>query len=131
MNDIKDILDERGTRYGEFENHAVISQGLKSVLFSFNERLKLEADQREALEMIAHKLARIVNGDPDYADSWIDIAGYAQLVAKRLEKMQPKERTWVGLTDEEKHQLNDALNLQGRFPIIDVIEAKLREKNGG
>ncbi|CAB4150722.1 hypothetical protein UFOVP577_27 [uncultured Caudovirales phage] len=93
MNDIKDILDERGTRYGEFENHAVISQGLKSVLFSFNERLKLEADQREALEMIAHKLARIVNGDPDYADSWIDIAGYAQLVAKRLEKMQPKERT--------------------------------------
>ena len=93
MNDIQDILSVRTNRYGEFENHAVISQGLKSVLFSCNERLKLEADQREALEMIAHKLARIVNGDPDYADSWIDIAGYAQLVAKRLEKMQTKERT--------------------------------------
>ena len=44
----------------------------------------LSPDQREALEMIAHKIARILNGDPDYADSWHDIAGYAQLVADRL-----------------------------------------------
>lgn len=39
----------------------------------------------------------------------------------------PKE--WQGLTNEEKHRLNDALNLQGRFPIIDAIEAALKEKN--
>jgi hypothetical protein len=42
-------------------------------------------DQAEALDMICHKIGRIVNGDPDYADSWIDIAGYAKLVADRLE----------------------------------------------
>lgn len=41
----------------------------------------------------------------------------------------PPRREWVGLTDEEKHQLNDALNLQGRFRIIDAIEAKLKERN--
>jgi hypothetical protein len=34
--------------------------------------------------MICHKIARILNGDPNYADSWVDIAGYAQLVADRL-----------------------------------------------
>jgi hypothetical protein len=34
--------------------------------------------------MICHKMARIVNGDADYDDSWIDIAGYATLVAERL-----------------------------------------------
>ena len=34
--------------------------------------------------MIAHKLGRIVNGDPYYADSYIDIAGYAKLVGDRL-----------------------------------------------
>ena len=45
----------------------------------------LADDQKEALEMIAHKVARIVNGDPHYADSWVDIAGYAKLVADRLE----------------------------------------------
>ena len=36
--------------------------------------------------MIASKIARIVNGDPDYADNWHDIAGYARLVEKELEK---------------------------------------------
>ena len=40
-----------------------------------------------------------------------------------------RKKDWVGLTDEEKHYLNDVLNLQGRFPIIDAIEAKLKEKN--
>jgi hypothetical protein len=45
----------------------------------------LDNDQIEALEMIFSKLARILNGDPNYADSWIDIAGYATLVADRLE----------------------------------------------
>jgi hypothetical protein len=35
--------------------------------------------------MIMHKVARILNGDPNYADNWIDIAGYATLVADRLE----------------------------------------------
>jgi hypothetical protein len=44
-------------------------------------------------------------------------------------KPKPKPKEWVGLTDEEKHQLNEVLNLQGRFPIIEAIEAKLKEKN--
>jgi len=41
----------------------------------------------------------------------------------------PPQKQWVGLTEDEKHQLNTALNLQGRFPIIEAIEAKLKEKN--
>ena len=45
---------------------------------------RLEPEQQEALEMICHKLGRIANGDPNYADSWIDIAGYAKL-ANRFE----------------------------------------------
>ena len=36
--------------------------------------------------MIFHKIGRIVNGDPNYADSWHDIAGYAKLVEDRLNK---------------------------------------------
>ena len=47
-------------------------------------------------------------------------------------KCQPESKKgWVGLTDEDKHYLNEVLNLQGRFPVIDAIEAKLREKNHG
>lgn len=38
----------------------------------------------EALDIITQKIGRIINGDANYADSWQDIAGYAQLVANRL-----------------------------------------------
>lgn len=86
-NNIDTTLAERGARYGTFTGHAEISQALKATIAAFvaARNCTLAPDQREALAMIAHKIARILNGDPDYADSWVDIAGYAKLVADRLE----------------------------------------------
>lgn len=83
MDNITETLQERGQRYGVFKRHAEISQQLKEVISGYQTKV-LSADQQEALDMICHKIARIINGDPDYADSWHDIAGYAQLVADRL-----------------------------------------------
>jgi hypothetical protein len=40
--------------------------------------------QREALDMTAHKIGRILAGDPDHKDHWDDIAGYTTLVAREL-----------------------------------------------
>lgn len=77
-------LVERGNRYGKFEDHARIAQELKLVMMSTGRWSDLFDDQREALEMIQHKIARILNGDPNYADSWHDIGGYAKLVEDRL-----------------------------------------------
>ncbi len=85
--DVDKTLDERGSRYGKFKDHAAISQALKCIMNEHRSQL-MAADQVEALEMICHKIARILNGDPDYADSWIDIAGYAKLVADRLEGIE-------------------------------------------
>lgn len=84
---INEILDERGARYGTFAGHAEISQHLKRVIRGYVEKRgkTLADDQAEALDMICHKVARIINGDPDYADSWADVAGYSQLVAERLQ----------------------------------------------
>lgn len=83
---IDTILTERGNRYGEFDVHASITQELKAVMHdSPNWRSnKLTPDMKEALEMIQHKIGRILNGDPFYKDSWVDISGYATLVAKTL-----------------------------------------------
>ena len=80
------VLAERGSRYGSFVGHARVTQGIKAILLEAvsNSSYTFEADQYEAIEMICHKLGRIVNGDPNYADSWVDIAGYAKLVADRL-----------------------------------------------
>ena len=90
MTDINETLKERGSRYGDYRGHAEVSQAIKSILYSAlatNENIDfdtLDDDIKETLEMIAHKLGRIVNGDPYYADSYIDIAGYAKLVGDRL-----------------------------------------------
>lgn len=83
---LTDVLVERGSRYGVFTGHAEVTQRLKQMIGSeLGARNKvLDADQQEALDMICHKIGRIINGDPNYDDSWIDIAGYAQLVADRL-----------------------------------------------
>ena len=84
MRNTTDILTERGSRYGKFTGHAKITQDIKVLMRDKANWWCLEDDQKEALDMIAHKLGRILNGDPHYEDSWRDIAGYAQLVADRL-----------------------------------------------
>ena len=98
----EEILKERGERYGKFANHAAITQALKAVMLTgtsleLSEEVtsriqsrvsKMESDQVECLEMAAHKIGRILNGDPNYGDSWRDIAGYFTLVADRLEGVQ-------------------------------------------
>lgn len=89
MSSIDATLSERGQRYGDFEDHAKAAMAIRGVLFTLLSPKKfdsLEPDQVEALIMISHKLARIVNGNPHYDDSWRDVAGYAQLVANRLSK---------------------------------------------
>jgi len=82
---IDDILKERGSNYGDFRTQAHISQHLKDVMAITNNWETLEPWQSEALEMIQHKIARILNGDPNYVDSFRDIAGYATLVCNILE----------------------------------------------
>jgi len=84
------VLTERGSRYGNFEDHARITQALKYEIRQGDSFTKMEDDMVEALDMIAHKIGRIVNGDPRYADSWVDIAGYAKLVADRLQEEETR-----------------------------------------
>jgi hypothetical protein len=83
----EDLLKERGGRYGKFTDHAFVTQALLGFVGNELERRdkQLQSDQKEALHMIFHKIGRIVNGDPNYSDSWHDIAGYAKLVADRLD----------------------------------------------
>ena len=84
---VNEMLAGRESRYGSFQGHAEISQVIKQVMHSAAKarNKELDSDQLEALDIIAHKIARILNGVPNYADIWIDIAGYATLVAIWLE----------------------------------------------
>ena len=104
---IENTLVERGNRYGDFTDHARLCQDLKDVMTTFAvvqntpnsvaahfPWSELPATHKQALEVIADKIARILSGDPNYADNWHDIQGYAKLVEDRLP--QPAE----GLFDE-------------------------------
>ena len=81
------VLDTRAVQYGTFADGAALMQSLKRTLSAHAQQHNktFADDQWEALEMIIHKIARIVNGNPDNVDSWTDIAGYATLIADRLQ----------------------------------------------
>lgn len=91
-NDVDKVLEERGSRYGPFDGHAKVTQDIKRIqtralwknpaFVHMPERE--QAVVLEALDMIAHKVGRIVNGDPSYDDNWIDIGGYAKLAEAEL-----------------------------------------------
>lgn len=89
-----EVLEQRGKRYGSFENGAVLSQTLKNTILQhyFNthqpDPAPLDPVIAEAITMICHKLARIGNGDPMYIDNYRDISGYAELVVTYLNKGQ-------------------------------------------
>lgn len=80
MTDINNILADREKAHGEFWKTAEIAQELKTVLATHAQSV-LDPVQSEALDMISSKMARILSGDPDHVDHWIDIAGYATLGA--------------------------------------------------
>jgi len=84
VSNVEQTLQERGNRYGSFDSHATITQNIKRAMQRSPNWESLDDDMREALEMVAHKIGRILNGDPAYADSWHDIAGYVRLVEQRL-----------------------------------------------
>lgn len=83
---IESTLAERGNRYGSFEHHAEIAQNLQDVMRDTDGWQQLAADQKQALTVIADKIARMLNGDPTYRDNWHDIVGYAKLVDDRMSR---------------------------------------------
>lgn len=94
---IKETLQNRGSRYGSFEDNAKITQALCDVLKGAPNYSKLQKEHLEAFHMIFHKIARAVCGDPDYVDNIHDIIGYATLLenflVKKFEKNCETEET--------------------------------------
>lgn len=84
MSDIKEILKERGNVHGEFADNADISQELKKTVRRSVRWGTMSAVQREAVDNVLQKIARLCSGDPDYEDHWVDIIGYTTLSKDRL-----------------------------------------------
>jgi len=82
VTDAQALIAERGKTHGAFAENARISQAIKAIARGVPGWLELTDVQREALEMIALKLSRILSGNPHEVDHWDDVAGYAALAAR-------------------------------------------------
>jgi hypothetical protein len=91
MPEITEVLSERQKTHGDFTHHAFISQSLKEVVSNAEGYDKLNNVQKEALDMILHKVARIIAGNPDEPDHWLDIQGYSKLVYDKVVKYTTNE----------------------------------------
>jgi len=80
----EETLIERGKNYGSFQTGAITMQTLKRVVRDNRNYRNLSSAQCEAIDMILHKIGRVVNGNPNYADNWHDIAGYAKLIENQI-----------------------------------------------
>lgn len=120
MIDIDTTLKERGNRYGEFDEHARITQAIKAAMVDSPNWSGLRSDMKEALEMVAHKVGRILNGDPFYHDSWHDIIGYTKLVADTLIE---KEQTIDSEEQQRQAKLAAAQRISLEFRTHDPLVA--------
>lgn len=116
MSSIDSTLTERGNRYGQFDGHARITQNIKAAMQDSPNWSRLAPDQKEALEMAAHKFGRILNGDPNYIDSWHDVIGYTRLVEQRLEQEQTS-KTFAGAFDTNQAATFGPLGVAVKDPL--------------
>jgi hypothetical protein len=86
------VLNERGSTHGDFTENGKIMQSLKVLMREHWGWSKLDTSQREALEMIQHKIGRILCGNNNYFDHWRDIAGYAKLIEERCPKSEETQK---------------------------------------
>ena len=82
--DIESVLKDRQKTHGDFSDHAALCQHLKDKFRSMPGWEKLSFVQRQSLDMIADKISRILVGNPNEPDHWLDIEGYAKLARKSI-----------------------------------------------
>lgn len=86
-------IGERHETHGDYTNTAQVSQHLKTTMRNARNWARLSNDKRESLDMIMTKVARIMSGEPNEPDHWLDIEGYARLARERLIETQAQRET--------------------------------------
>jgi len=97
--DIKETLNTREEQYGHYKIVGQISQEIKKIMQQSPNYRMMPEYMRESMDMIANKMARILNGNYYLNDSWHDISGYASLVVMTNEDMYKDDESYGGTDD--------------------------------
>jgi len=84
-----DLLEQRQQTHGDFTDVALVAQATKDIWRAGAGWKNLSPVQREGLEMIAHKIARIICGNPNHLDHYSDIVRYGQRIIERTKRNDP------------------------------------------
>ena len=106
---VNKTLEERGSRYGAFADHAKIAQGIQDTMRAAPKWDQLDPDMKQALSVIADKIARILNGDPFYGDNWHDLQGYAKLIEDRINMLLDEPATLFEEPSENPDRFNSSV----------------------
>lgn len=80
-------IPNRDHQHGGIEAVGETSQSLKQTMRLSPNWRKLTNGEREALDLVAHKIARILSGaDPHDSQHWEDVAGYPMAVLRERAK---------------------------------------------
>lgn len=88
-------IDKRDKIYGPYSVNSDLCQAIKDLFRRRPGYAALLPSERESLDMIFHKVSRIVVGaeagapPPARVDSWHDIVGYAKLAEDRVKDGNP------------------------------------------
>lgn len=122
MTDVEQTLAERGARYGDFTDHAELAQSLQDTMRGVPGWQRLTPTKRQALTVIADKIARILTGDPEYTDNWHDIQGYAKLAEDRCADTSTEDMFCADRM-EQALERGDAI-AQGNYAALDAAAAQ-------
>ena len=80
--EVEELLEERGKAYGSYREVAKTAQELKDTFRTKADWEYLLPEERESIDLICTKLARLLHGGGDKTDTLNDIAGYARLATR-------------------------------------------------
>lgn len=80
------VLGERGKTHGDWEEQSRLEQKLKEVIRASDNWQDLTSQQKSSLEAVAMKISRILTGEPNNPEHWLDCEGYFRITRERLPK---------------------------------------------
>ena len=87
---IEDVLKQREVTHGDFPTKATTIQILKNIMRDTEKWKDLSFAQQESLDMIMTKIGRILHGNPNEPDHWLDIIGYTKLISDDIEEQSKR-----------------------------------------
>lgn len=84
--EVTNVVVARDSSYGGFSGISTTCQSFKDIARTCPSWENLSPCEREGLDMIFHKITRILYSPNKIRDSWVDIGGYVRATLQALDK---------------------------------------------